>query len=229
MTTVIRRKRASRLRIGPYRRNELRSGHIQYPVQGYTGYGDGVGTDLTAFISDEMRAIIGKEEPPVQHEVTKPGIRMFARAAGYTDLVFYDEVYAKSKGYRSLVAPPGFLGAIAFMPGIPVDAEGRPGAFQVRLPNPRGGLNGGNEFEYFDVPICAGDVLTSTAKTLSIKQARSGTFGQRRIARASSTIFVERLTTTNRCSASGLPGSPGKSRSKPAGNDMRGVNARWTR
>jgi len=27
-----------------------------YPVLGYTGYGDGVGTELTAFINDEMRA-----------------------------------------------------------------------------------------------------------------------------------------------------------------------------
>ena len=56
MSTVIRRKRASRLSIGPYRRHELLTGRIQYPVQGYTGYGDGVGTDLTAFISDRMRA-----------------------------------------------------------------------------------------------------------------------------------------------------------------------------
>lgn len=56
MTTVIRRKRASRLSIGPYRRHELLTGKIRYPVQGYTGYGDGVGTDLTAFITDEMRA-----------------------------------------------------------------------------------------------------------------------------------------------------------------------------
>ena len=55
MTTVVRRKRASRLSIGPYRRHELLTGRIQYPVQGYSGYGDGVGTDLAAFISDEMR------------------------------------------------------------------------------------------------------------------------------------------------------------------------------
>jgi hypothetical protein len=34
----------------------LLTGEIRYPVQGYTGYGDGIGTDLTAFISDEMRA-----------------------------------------------------------------------------------------------------------------------------------------------------------------------------
>jgi hypothetical protein len=52
---VIRRRRASRLS-APYRRHELLTGRIQYPEQGYTGYGDGVGTDLTAFISNEMRA-----------------------------------------------------------------------------------------------------------------------------------------------------------------------------
>jgi hypothetical protein len=56
MTTVIRRKRTSRMQIGPYRRHELLTGRIVYPVQGYTGYGDGVGTDLTAFISAEMHA-----------------------------------------------------------------------------------------------------------------------------------------------------------------------------
>jgi hypothetical protein len=44
------------LNIGPYRRHELLTGRIQYPVLGYTGYGDGIGTDLTAFITDQMRA-----------------------------------------------------------------------------------------------------------------------------------------------------------------------------
>ena len=56
MSTIIRRKRTSRLSIGPYKRHELLTGWISYPVRGYTGYGDGVGTDVTAFISDQMRA-----------------------------------------------------------------------------------------------------------------------------------------------------------------------------
>ena len=56
MSTIIRRKRTSRLSIGPYKRHELLTGWIIYPVRGYTGYGDGVGTDVTAFISDQMRA-----------------------------------------------------------------------------------------------------------------------------------------------------------------------------
>jgi hypothetical protein len=34
----------------------LLTGEIDYPMQGYTGYGDGTGTDLAAFIGDEMRA-----------------------------------------------------------------------------------------------------------------------------------------------------------------------------
>ena len=53
---ITRRKRTSRLSIGPYRRHELLTGWIVYPVEGYTGYGDGVGTDLTAFITDGMHA-----------------------------------------------------------------------------------------------------------------------------------------------------------------------------
>ena len=56
MSTITRRKRTSRMEIGPYRRHELLTGRIVYSVQGYNGYGDGVGTDLKAFVSDEMRA-----------------------------------------------------------------------------------------------------------------------------------------------------------------------------
>ncbi len=55
MSTIVRRKRTSRINIGPYKRHELLFGEIRYPALGYTGYGDGKGTDLAAFISDEMR------------------------------------------------------------------------------------------------------------------------------------------------------------------------------
>ncbi|MCH8209949.1 MAG: MaoC family dehydratase N-terminal domain-containing protein, partial [Planctomycetes bacterium] len=54
--------------------------------------------------------------------------RMFARAVGHTDLIFYDEEHAKSKGYRSIVAPPGFLGTPAFKPAGGRPAQGQ-GAF----------------------------------------------------------------------------------------------------
>jgi hypothetical protein len=54
MSTIVRRKRQPR-QLRPYRRHELLTGEICYPELGYSGYGDGRGTDLMAFISDEMR------------------------------------------------------------------------------------------------------------------------------------------------------------------------------
>ena len=75
-------------------------------------------------ITDEMRAAVGKESAPGTLEVEKTGCRMFARAVGHTDLIFYDEEHAKSKGYRSIVAPPGFLGTPAFKPGGGRPAQG---------------------------------------------------------------------------------------------------------
>jgi hypothetical protein len=50
------RKRVSQRELTAYQRHELLTGEIRYPAMGYTGYGDGGGTDLHAFISDEMRA-----------------------------------------------------------------------------------------------------------------------------------------------------------------------------
>lgn len=57
MSTIVRRKRISaRNKIGPYKRAELLTGEIFYPVEGYSGYGDGRGTILEAFIGNQMKA-----------------------------------------------------------------------------------------------------------------------------------------------------------------------------
>jgi hypothetical protein len=55
MATVTRKKRVSQRELGPYKRHELLTGEICYAVQGYTGYGDGSSTNVTDYISDEMR------------------------------------------------------------------------------------------------------------------------------------------------------------------------------
>jgi hypothetical protein len=56
MSTIMRRRRGSRMSLGPYRRHELLGGWIEYPVSGYTGYGDGRSTNVADYISAEMRA-----------------------------------------------------------------------------------------------------------------------------------------------------------------------------
>jgi acyl dehydratase len=125
----------------------------------------------TTVITDEMRAAIGKESEPVTVEVDKTAVRMFARAVGYKDLVFYDEEYAKSKGYRSLPVPMGFLGHPIYRP----DRPSRP-AYVMAFETPfKRVLNGGTDFEYYE-PVCAGDVLTATTKISDI-QEREGRMG----------------------------------------------------
>ena len=128
-----------------------------------------------SIITDEMRAAIGVESEPYTLEVDKTAVRMFARAVGYTDPIFYDEAFAKSKGYRSLLAPPHYLGTPIFNPANSDATFGGPrGRRSFTSPYKRG-LNGGTDIEYFDT-ICAGDTLTATSKISDIVE-RTGSLG----------------------------------------------------
>lgn len=125
-------------------------------------------------VTPEMRALIDVDYPPVLFDVDRSGIRLWARAVGYDDLVYYDEEYARSLGHPALPAPPGFLGHERHSPNHEVGASGPP----VRGLNPAltRSLNGGTEYEY-DAPVYAGDVLTAVARIVDIRQRR-GSLGE---------------------------------------------------
>ncbi|MHB8684594.1 MAG: FAS1-like dehydratase domain-containing protein [Dehalococcoidia bacterium] len=115
-------------------------------------------------ITDEMRALVGVAGPPLTLEVEKTNCRMFARAVGHSDLIFYDEDAARARGYRGIVAPPGFLGTPVFRPGGAPPAP--PGSGRgYRVPYKRV-LNGGTEYEYFpqNDAVCAGDTITAISR-----------------------------------------------------------------
>lgn len=135
--------------------------------------------DNESLITDEMRAEIGKESEPWTCEVDKTAVRMFARSVGHTDPVFYDEEEAKKAGYRSLPAPPGYLGTPVFDPRTSDPTfGGRRGSGpppQPRRPLKRV-LNGGTEVEYFD-DICAGDVLSARSQVAGLEE-RKGSIGE---------------------------------------------------
>ena len=127
---------------------------------------------VESVVSDEMRAAVGVETPGSVSEVTTSGIRMFARAVGYSDLIFYDEDAAKAQGHRGLVAPPGYLGTPIYRP----DDGGRGrGRTQFKTPYKRV-LNGGTSYEYL-VPVIAGDLLTSSS-TITEFREREGSRGR---------------------------------------------------
>lgn len=126
--------------------------------------------DEETLITDEMRASIGKEGPPTTLEVDRTAIRMFARAVGHTDMIFYDEAYARGKGHRGLVAPPGYLGTPIYTP----NAGGFTGPGGVSPSGrPLRALNGGTEYEYYGIDICAGDTITAVTKVVDLSERRS--------------------------------------------------------
>lgn len=131
-------------------------------------------------VTDEMRASLGVEGEAIVLEVTTTGIRMYAQAVGYRDALFYDEGEARRRGYRDLVAPPGYLGTPRALP--PADTWG------PVLEPPNDGftisykriLNAGTRHEYFE-PVVAGDLITSRSKLTDL-QERTGSIGPMLIA-----------------------------------------------
>ena len=141
-------------------------------------------------LTDEMRAAIGSESPAWTYEVTTTSVRAFARGVGYTDPVYFDVEAAKRAGYRSLPAPPTYLGTPVFIPGrsheiFTVPVEGQP-TVKHGL---KGLLDGGTETEYFG-DICAGDTLRVVNRLESLEVRESKALGKMLIA-------TQRTTFTN--------------------------------
>ena len=122
-----------------------------------------------SIITDEMKSMIGVESDPSVYEVEKEPIRRWADAIGDPNPLYHDEEYAKKKGYRSIIAPPAFIGQYDF----PVKSPQK----SVRITSPFvRTLNAGNEYEFFK-PVQAGDIITSTTKLAELFE-REGRLGK---------------------------------------------------
>jgi acyl dehydratase len=145
-------------------------------------------------VTDEMRALIGKETPPWTYEVTTTSVRAFARGVGYTDPVYFDVEAARRAGYRNLPAPPTYLGTPVFIPGSSSDTFSTPTAGVPRLDHGLPGLlDGGVETEYL-ADICAGDTLTVVTRLRDL---------QTRASKALGTMLLTTIETTFTNAASG--------------------------
>jgi hypothetical protein len=138
--------------------------------------------ETESLITDEMRASIGVESEPTILEVDNTGIRMFARAVQHVDQIYYDEDYAKSKGHRGLVAPPGYFGTPIYNPKNPVRG---PGTQLGAHGKPLRALNGGSEFEFM-ADIYSGDRITAVTKVVSVTE-RQASLGMMVITRRETT------------------------------------------
>lgn len=129
-------------------------------------------------ITDKMRAVVGRESPPWTYEVTTTSVRAFARGVGYTDPVYYDLEAARAAGYRSLPAPPTYLGTPVFIPGRSHEIFSAPLVSGPRLEHGlKGLLDGGTETEVF-ATICAGDTLQAVEKLTALDVRESKSLGK---------------------------------------------------
>ena len=104
---------------------------------------------------------IGRQWPPTAYEVGSEKIREFADAVGEPGAVYRDRDAALAAGFRDVVAPPMFCVVYQWR------------AMAVAGTDPEVGMNlaalvhGGQEFVWGE-PVCAGDVITTTAKCTEI-------------------------------------------------------------
>jgi acyl dehydratase len=131
----------------------------------------------------EMQADVGKPGNPSSSEVTSTDIRLFARAVGYTNPIYFDEAEAKKQGHRALPAPPGYTGRPVFNPNAAGGGGG--GGRDPLFPN---GLNGGTEVEPV-AQIYAGDVLTSVSSATSVELMPSRAY-KRMVVRSTETVYT---------------------------------------
>lgn len=157
-----------------------------------------------SLITPEMQATIGKQSRPVSLDIERGAIRQYARAAGYSDPVYYDVEAARAAGHPDLPAPPGFLGRHIFLPGKSDPTFSGPlEGSTLRNPKLTRNLNGGQGIRQVR-RVYAGETLTMTTGVVNI-QERAGSIGRMVITNSESTyrdekgevVAVENFTAIN--------------------------------
>ena len=126
-------------------------------------------------IPDAALKLIGVEKRQ-EYLVTKKDIKRFAQAIGDPNPLYYDEAYAKTTRFKSIVAPPLFGQTFGFEDVSPEQLlpDGSPVEAAVPIPAKKL-VGGGSVFENF-TRFKPGDkmVVVSKIKDIYTKQGKKG-------------------------------------------------------
>jgi acyl dehydratase len=126
-------------------------------------------------ITENILTMTGVEK--VRHyDVTKRDIKRFAQAIGEANLIHYDEDFAKSARYGTIIGPPLFCQVFTFDDVSPdrLPKDGSPIEIDVPIPAKRT-VGGASSYEIYQ-RVKAGDRITakSTLKDVFTKEGKSG-------------------------------------------------------
>jgi acyl dehydratase len=116
-------------------------------------------------ITPEARALIGVELEPVTIEIDKTLLKRFAIAVKWPNPpnpLYHDEAYAAKTAYSGIIAAPTISGGFPWLGPILERLNPTMGKYRV-------GLNGGNEYEFFE-PIRPGDVLSARPRVTGLSE-----------------------------------------------------------
>ena len=113
------------------------------------------------------KKLIGKQYPDISFAIEKQRLRFFSKATSQTDPIYFNEKFAKQKGYPSIVAPPTFLTTVGYEKDNPYDFLDELGIEIDRV------LSAGQNYIFYNL-IFAGDLISMKSRISDIYDKKSG-------------------------------------------------------
>ena len=130
------------------------------------------------------KKLIGKKYPDISFAVEKQRLRFFSTATSQTDPIYFNEKFAKQKGYPSIVAPPTFLTTVGYEKDNPYDFLDELGIEIDRV------LSAGQNYIFYNL-IFAGDLISMKSRISDIYDKKSGKL---QFVEISSTFYNQKAT-----------------------------------
>lgn len=112
-------------------------------------------------------AVIGHQTPKFDVEVEKGRLRLFAKAIGERNPIYFDEAAAIAAGYASIPVPPTFFFCLEMERDEPYDWF-----HTLGIPLPKV-LHGEQNFTYHST-ACAGDILSFRGEVMDVYAKKGG-------------------------------------------------------
>ncbi len=133
---------------------------------------------------DEIKSLVGREVVyQGSDEIGRAAFRQYALAVEDFNRVYTDVEFARSLGFRDVIAPPTLICDTWQYVGGDMDENGLLEG-RKQLPGV-GGLRAGNDYEFFQ-PVYPDDILTATVRLKEVYE---------RSARSGELVFIEWETT----------------------------------